>query len=90
MSLEFLEPLEAQVEEVLDRLAGLAGENEDLRRRVAELEAELASRAGTPASWKKERDEVRRRVERLVDQLAALTRATTSGAPPATAAPGVD
>jgi FtsZ-binding cell division protein ZapB len=72
MSLEFLDPLETRVTEAIDRMTALAAENEDLRRRVVELEAELASRAETPAAWKKEREEVRKRVQRLVERLATL------------------
>ena len=54
------------------RLTALAAENDDLRRRVVELEAELASRAETPAAWRREREEVRKRVQRLVEKLATL------------------
>ncbi len=72
MSLEFLDPLEARVTEAIDRLTALDAENDELRRRVVELEAELASRAETPAAWKKEREEVRKRVQRLVEKLATL------------------
>ena len=72
MSLEFLDPLETRVTEAIDRLTALDAENDELRRRVVELEAELASRAETPAAWKKEREEVRKRVQRLVEKLATL------------------
>ncbi len=72
MSLDFLDPLESRVTAAIDRLAALEGENDELRRRVTELEGELTSRAETPAAWKRERDEVRKRVERLVERLAGL------------------
>ena len=73
MSAEFLETLEARVAEAIDRLTALGEENQELRRRVAELEAELASKTETPAAWKKEREEIRKRVERLVEKLSSLS-----------------
>lgn len=72
MSAEFLESLEARVAQAIDRLAALAEENEELRRRIAELEGELASKSEVPSAWKKEREEIRKRVERLVEKLSAL------------------
>ncbi len=82
MNLEFLEPLEEGVREAADRLERFAAENEELRARVSELEAELAAaRAGSGAAWKKERAEVQRRVARLVETLSALAPVAPAGDP---------
>jgi len=80
MSVEFLELLEERVRETMDRMETLAGENEELQRRVSELEAELASARSTGApGWKKERAEIKKRVEGLVEKLSSLLAAAEAG-----------
>jgi len=80
MSVEFLELLEERVRETMDRMEALAGENEELRQRVSELEAEVASaRAAGAAGWKKERAEIKKRVEGLAEKLSSLLAAAEAG-----------
>ena len=71
MTIDFLDPLERGVHEAASRLAQLARENEELRRRLAELEAR-AGEGGGEVSWRSEREEIRQRVARLVERLEAL------------------
>lgn len=70
---DVLEMLEKRVAEASSRLARLLEENEALRRRVAELDGELATRGGDgEAGWTKEREQIRKRVEKLAGRLEAL------------------
>jgi len=80
MSVEFLDLLEERVRAAMDRIEALAGENEELRHRVSELEAELAAaRSSSAPGWKKERAEIKKRVEGLVDRLSSLLSAAEAG-----------
>lgn len=73
MKLEFLDTLEARVQQAADRIAELGERNAELAARVAELERELAAAHGAgDAAWTRERDQVRRRVEKLAGKLQAL------------------
>ena len=70
----WLQALEEKVHAAAGRIRELRDENATLRRRVEELEDQLA---GVPASdeavrWAEEREEIRGRVERLVEQLEKL------------------
>jgi FtsZ-binding cell division protein ZapB len=83
MSLEFLDLLETRVAEAVGQLESLRGENEELRRQVSELQAELErGHAQSAAAWRREREEVKKRVERLVDRLAGLAAAPAGGTQP--------
>ncbi len=63
-----------------ERLEALSGDNEELQRRVAQLEAELAgARSSTAAAWRKERGEIKKRVAQLVGKLSALANPDESG-----------
>jgi len=73
MKLEFLDTLEARVQQAADRIAELGEKNAELTARIAELERELtAARGAGDAAWGRERDQVRRRVEKLAGRLQAL------------------
>lgn len=73
MRLEFLDTLEARVQQAADRLAELREHNAELAARVAELERELAGARGAgDAAWARERDQIRRRVEKLAGRLETL------------------
>lgn len=73
MKLEFLDTLEARVQQAADRIAELGEKNAELAARVAELERELAAARGAgDATWSREREQVRRRVEKLAGKLQAL------------------
>jgi FtsZ-binding cell division protein ZapB len=76
MKLEFLDTLEAHVQQAADRISELGEKNAELAARVTALERELASSRGSgDAAWTRERDQVRRRVEKLAARLQALLEA---------------
>lgn len=81
MSLEFLEALEERVRATVERLEALSADNEELRSRIVELEAELAAaRSSSATAWRKERNEIKKRVGKLVDKLSSLADSDGPGA----------
>lgn len=75
MPIPWLRELEDRVREAADRLREARTENDSLRRRVAELESELATTgpaAEEAEAWTRERTEIRGRVERLAEHLEKL------------------
>jgi predicted nucleic acid-binding Zn-ribbon protein len=74
MTTAWLRDLEEKVQEASVRLGDLRAENDQLRKRVAELEETLEAvpDAEQVAGWTEERDDVRQRVEKLVEHLDQL------------------
>jgi len=72
MDLSAFNRLEKKVEELLERLAELSGENAQLRGRLKEQDKELAELNQRLASGEAERDQVRQRVEQLLAKLDTL------------------
>lgn len=79
MSIPWLKELEERVAAATERLRELRSENDTLKSRVAELEAELAARGDggdgdgdANNAWREEREEIRGRVEKLAGELEAL------------------
>ncbi len=77
MTTAWLRDLEEKVQEASTRLSDLRAQNDNLQKRVAELEEKLeaAPNAEQVADWTEERDDVRQRVEKLVDHLDQLLEA---------------
>ncbi len=74
MTTAWLRDLEEKVQEASAQLSDLRVQNDELRKRVAELEEKLeeAPDAEQVAGWTEERDDIRQRVEKLVDPLGQL------------------
>ena len=71
MSIEWLEELETRVREAAERLAELRDENQDLQKRVEELETKLTA-ATDPAEGSGELAQAREENETLRQQIAGL------------------
>ncbi len=71
MTTAWLRDLEEKVQEASAQLSDLRVQNDELRKRVAELEEKLeeAPDAEQVAGWTEERDDIRQRVEKLVGHL---------------------
>ena len=74
MSIPWLKELEERVRDTAVRLAELRAENESLKSRVAELEAQAAAAPAAEEleAWTAEREEIRGRVEKLAEHLEKL------------------
>ncbi len=77
MSIPWLKELEERVGEATERLRELRSENDTLKTRISELEAELEARPdgsadGGDGAWREEKEEIRGRVEKLAGDLEAL------------------
>jgi predicted nucleic acid-binding Zn-ribbon protein len=73
MAIDWLSTLEDKVRAAAERIRSLNEENSALRRRVSELEEQLAAPEDAGAShWEAERQEIRQRVERLTQHLEEL------------------
>lgn len=69
----WLQALEEKVHAAAGRIRELKEENAGLRRKVEELEAQLATPTSDEAAgWTEEREEIRGRVARLIEHLEGL------------------
>ncbi len=74
MTTAWLRDLEEKVRETSARLGELKSRNEELEKKIADLEAQLSA-APDPeeaSAWAEERDDIKQRVEKLVDHLGNL------------------
>lgn len=72
MELAVFSRLEAKIEEMLARLKTLGEENEELKKRLADKEGEVAELNELLKTQDAERNEVRLRIEGLVQKLESL------------------
>ncbi|MFH1057918.1 MAG: cell division protein ZapB [Pseudomonadota bacterium] len=72
MELAVFSRLEAKIEEMLARLKALGEENEELKKRLADKEGEVAEFNELLKTQDAERNEVRLRIESLVQKLESL------------------
>ncbi|MFZ5586781.1 MAG: cell division protein ZapB [Thermodesulfobacteriota bacterium] len=72
MELAVFSRLEAKIEEMLARLKALGEENDELRKRLADKDAEVAELGELLKTQDAERNEVRLRIESLVQKLESL------------------
>ncbi len=74
MTTAWLRDLEEKVRETSARLGKLKSRNEELEKKIADLEAQLeaAPDPDEASAWTEERDDIRQRVEKLVDHLGNL------------------